>query len=122
MQLRIARLCLDCEEVYGLADTCPVCASTRYAFLSTWLPVEERRKWRGRAPQAPVPEPGVLNAVRRALARWFGDHEPATGYAGPRTRRSDDVPRLDFDDPANALPQNRLPHVSRPLAHDRKTR
>ena len=39
MQLRVARLCLDCEELHT-ESSCPVCASDRYAFLSNWLPVE----------------------------------------------------------------------------------
>jgi hypothetical protein len=42
MQLRVARLCLNCEEVHD-AQTCPLCASETYAFLKKWVPVEERR-------------------------------------------------------------------------------
>jgi hypothetical protein len=42
MQLRVARLCLDCEEVHD-AQTCPVCASESFAFLSRWIAVPERR-------------------------------------------------------------------------------
>jgi hypothetical protein len=43
MQLRRARVCLDCEEVHD-AQSCPVCASEAFAFLSNWVHVEERRK------------------------------------------------------------------------------
>ena len=43
MQLRIARLCLDCEELHN-AQTCPVCASESFAFLTRWVPAPERRK------------------------------------------------------------------------------
>jgi len=42
MQLRTARLCLDCEEVHD-AQQCPVCASESFAFLSRWIPAPERR-------------------------------------------------------------------------------
>ena len=42
MQLRIARLCLNCEEVHD-AQTCPLCASETFSYLKKWVPVEERR-------------------------------------------------------------------------------
>lgn len=49
MQLRVARLCLDCEEVHGELQ-CPICASDSFAYLSRWVPVEERRLPRSAAP------------------------------------------------------------------------
>jgi hypothetical protein len=42
MQLRVARLCLDCEEIHD-AQVCPVCASESFAFISRWIEVPERR-------------------------------------------------------------------------------
>jgi hypothetical protein len=42
MQLRVARVCLDCEEVHDAAQ-CPVCASETFAFLNRWVPSQERR-------------------------------------------------------------------------------
>jgi hypothetical protein len=42
MQLRTARLCLDCEEVHD-AQQCPTCASESFAYLTRWVPVPERR-------------------------------------------------------------------------------
>ena len=42
MQLRIARLCLDCDEVHA-AEHCPVCASEAFAYLTRWVPAPERR-------------------------------------------------------------------------------
>jgi hypothetical protein len=42
MPLRIARLCLDCENVHE-AQQCPVCASETFAFLTRWVPAPERR-------------------------------------------------------------------------------
>lgn len=42
MQLRNARLCLDCEEVHD-TQQCPVCASETFAFITRWVPAPERR-------------------------------------------------------------------------------
>src|SRR4051812_5057569 len=42
MQLRNARLCLDCEEVHD-AQRCPVCASEMYAPITRWVAAPERR-------------------------------------------------------------------------------
>jgi hypothetical protein len=40
MNLREARLCLDCEELHT-AEQCPQCASEAFAFLTRWLPSDE---------------------------------------------------------------------------------
>lgn len=76
MQLRAARLCLDCEELHD-AQQCPVCASETFAYLSRWVPAPERRaKPRLRStPQAITPRRvmagvGVLGAVAYAWTRW----------------------------------------------------
>src|ERR1043165_6698110 len=42
MQLHVARLCLDCQEVHA-QTRCPVCASESFAALSRWIPAQERR-------------------------------------------------------------------------------
>jgi hypothetical protein len=42
MQLRVARLCLDCEDVHD-GQQCPVCASETFAYLTRWVPAPERR-------------------------------------------------------------------------------
>jgi hypothetical protein len=42
MQLYVARLCLDCDEVYD-AQSCPVCGSEAFAYLTRWVPQPERR-------------------------------------------------------------------------------
>jgi hypothetical protein len=42
MQLRTARLCLDCEEVYD-AMVCPSCASETFTYITRWIPAPERR-------------------------------------------------------------------------------
>lgn len=68
MQLRNARLCLDCEEVHD-AHQCPACASETFAFITRWVPAPERR---GR-PRPPEPtRPEELQAYRLMLDR--GQH------------------------------------------------
>lgn len=37
MELRNARLCLDCEEVHG-EQQCPVCGSETFTFMTRWVP------------------------------------------------------------------------------------
>ena len=54
MQLRNARLCLDCEEVHdGLQ--CPICASETFAYVTRWVPIPEPRRPRPNdSPEAEV--------------------------------------------------------------------
>src|SRR6516165_9785650 len=66
MHLQEARLCLDCEELHT-SDTCPRCASDAFAFVTRWIPANERRV-RVRRPPPPPASP------RRS--RWL------TGAAG----------------------------------------
>jgi hypothetical protein len=64
MQLRFARVCLDCEEVHD-AQQCPVCASETFAFLTRWVPVDEQRRPR------PVPPQQSGDAAESAgTGRW----------------------------------------------------
>jgi len=42
MQLHVARLCLDCEDVHD-QPTCPQCSSESFAYISRWVPAPERR-------------------------------------------------------------------------------
>jgi hypothetical protein len=81
MQLRLARLCLDCEDVHD-SQQCPVCASESFAYLSRWVPTPERRS-QPRQPQEsrePANAPpskkqlvgyGVLGVGVVGLAQWF---------------------------------------------------
>ena len=55
MQLRSARLCLDCDEVHD-AQQCPQCASETFAFITRWVPVPER-------PDRPVKRPRAQEAA-----------------------------------------------------------
>lgn len=63
MQLRNARLCLDCEEVHD-APQCPVCASESFVFVTRWVPAPERRE-RPRVVEPSRPE--ELQAYRTLL-------------------------------------------------------
>lgn len=68
MQLRVARLCLDCEELHD-ANQCPVCASESFAFLTRWVPVDERRQTRRVAPRPVDPPPPPPSNAARWLRR-----------------------------------------------------
>jgi len=37
MQLRTARLCVNCEEVHNM-PACPGCGSENFAYLTRWVP------------------------------------------------------------------------------------
>ena len=115
MQLRIARLCLDCEELYA-GDHCPVCASERYAFLSRWLPSEERRRWRRPARRSTPAGRRYLTVVKRLLG-WSSDLDPVDTHGAPKTRASDFVPNLDFEEPAKE-PQKAAARTREPLKSD----
>ncbi len=117
MQLRVARLCLDCEELH-VADACPICASERYAFLSIWLPSEERRRWR-RPALAPAAAPNRLRRIQRAMARLLGFPEPIEPQPRLRTRASDRVPRLDFEAIAKEPAPSSTPLDPRPASAGR---
>ena len=70
MQLRVARLCLDCEEVHD-AQICPRCTSETFAFLSRWIQAPERRTQpRTENPNPPRQAPRV-EQVRPARGRWL---------------------------------------------------
>lgn len=62
MQLHTARLCLDCSEVHE-GQTCPVCGSESFAYISRWIPAPERR-----AKPRPAVEPPEAETYRRLLS------------------------------------------------------
>jgi hypothetical protein len=62
MQLHVARLCLDCQEVHD-ARTCPRCTSESFALLSRWIPAPERR-----AKPRPTADRDAVEAYRQLLA------------------------------------------------------
>src|SRR4051812_44592654 len=84
MQLRNARLCLNCEEIHAAAH-CPVCTSESFAYVSRWIPPDERRQ-EPRAAQATAPAPAPVTPARSArpapqpgAMRWV--KRGATGMA-----------------------------------------
>jgi hypothetical protein len=62
MQLRFARLCLDCEEVHD-AQRCPACASESFAYLSRWVQLPDSAIAPRRRPEAPA-DVERLDAIR----------------------------------------------------------
>ncbi len=89
MQLRVARLCLDCEELHT-GSRCPRCASTSCAYLTNWLPCEERRRFRGS--RAPVPQRvGRFRTFVQSIARRLRGQATRRALT---TRRTDAVPEL----------------------------
>jgi hypothetical protein len=70
MQLHVARLCLDCEEVHD-ERSCPRCTSESYALLSKWVPAPERRA-RVRPPVDP--QTNDVETYRQLLASDGRDH------------------------------------------------
>ena len=67
MNLRDARLCLDCEELHT-TEICPRCASEAFAFLAQWLPTEPVDD-DARPLPAPRP-PAPLTKRQDAEPRW----------------------------------------------------
>lgn len=91
MQLRSARLCLDCEELHE-DPQCPVCTSEAFVYITRWIPVDARRT-RKRAVPRPANAPRVSTFVKGgavglavlAAARWLL-HTPADAAGGGSAR------------------------------------
>jgi hypothetical protein len=64
MKLRIARLCLDCEEIHD-AQECPICASEAFAYLTRWVPVPDGGQRPTPAPTPVGPAPARVDRVKR---------------------------------------------------------
>jgi hypothetical protein len=95
MQLKIARLCLDCDEVHQ-SEHCPVCASEAFGYLTRWVPSPERRM-RPRPTNSPAadvyrelisPSPGAPKGIRLLARSALG--VTALGLAGWIWRRKTD--------------------------------
>ncbi len=67
MQLRTARLCLDCEEVHD-EYRCPACASDEFSYISRWVPVPGTRRGRPRVEREPPPELEAYREIVRGPA------------------------------------------------------
>ena len=77
MQLRTARLCLDCQEIHD-AQRCPACASETFAFISRWVPAPE-----GRTESRPAAPPPAAAVYRELL----GADEEERSKARPLLKR-----------------------------------
>jgi hypothetical protein len=71
MHLQEARLCLDCEELHT-DDRCPRCASDAFAFVTRWIPANERRIRSRR----PTPSSSTSSLSASTSSKWL------TGAAG----------------------------------------
>lgn len=77
MQLGVARLCLNCEEVHD-AQTCPTCASENYTYLTRWVPtakppVEQSQSSKRRVVLPTRTQRLIFgSAVLGVAAFWFG--------------------------------------------------
>jgi hypothetical protein len=85
MQLRTARLCLDCEEIHD-SQQCPSCASETFTFLTRWVPVPERSQARPRRLEESSPEAlqtyrELLNPQPPSSGRWRTISKGALGLA-----------------------------------------
>ena len=99
MQLRSARLCLDCEEIH-VDQQCPVCLSEAFVYLTRWVPAEERRTQRLPAATKVTPEKsavarwaqrGVVGlAVAAAAGRWWWEaNRPPASPDGEKGSRNE---------------------------------
>ena len=77
-----------------------MCASKRYAFLSKWLPVEERRRRRRSRDWPATATERRMMPIRKFFAGLFGNDEFGRPSGPPRTRASDHVPQFDLQPPA----------------------
>lgn len=120
MQLRVARLCLDCEELHD-AQQCPVCASDSFAYITRWVPAPEGRlRLRPKPPSseeltayatlagadAPPSKKGRL--LKRSVIGlsviglvgwiWKRSRKEADATSSPPTTRTERVPHLSAKD------------------------
>ena len=77
MQLRVARLCLDCEDVHD-SQQCPVCASETFVFLTRWVPAPERRM----QPRPPGEQRPRVNAAVPSRKKLVGYGMLGVGVVG----------------------------------------
>jgi hypothetical protein len=115
MQLRVARLCIDCEEIHD-AQMCPVCGSETFAFISRWIPAPERRR-RPRPPEPPdtvhtyhellspaAPSSGVARWLRRGAVGIAA--VTAVGWAWQRRSRAPSaIGSVEGEDGREMLPR-----------------
>jgi hypothetical protein len=100
MQLRTARLCLNCEEIHDTRE-CPICGSESFAYITRWIPAPERQEKPRPLPQNDAetyrqllsPEPveprgmrwvrrGALGLVAVSVGRWMWQRAGEAPRAG----------------------------------------
>ena len=104
MQLRSARLCLDCEELHE-EPQCPVCASEAFVYVTRWIPVDPRRTRKRTVPRPAPParvssfvKGGAVGLAVLATARWLlrdskgAAPEPTADPAGPSAANDHEPP------------------------------
>lgn len=102
MQLRSARLCLDCEELHE-DPQCPACASEAFVYLTRWVPVDNKRTRKRSTGRPPATTPRVSHIVKGgavglavlATARWLLRNPAGSASAPPLDPRDAAASRLD---------------------------
>jgi hypothetical protein len=102
MELRTAKLCLDCEEVHA-EQMCPVCASESFAYLTRWIPIadrpQERRSQPVRTPPVDAPpnktsirwaRRGAAGVVLVAISQWLWRNTRPVEWTESGTGQQDD--------------------------------
>ena len=113
MQLNVARLCLDCQEIHE-EDRCPVCTSEAFGFMTRWVKVEAQPT-RVPAHEKPTQRTSKVDSYRKIL-----NPQPQRSVAGRWLRKGGLVVAVGYLarwgwQIANA--QNRAPQES--LKNDR---
>lgn len=97
MQLRTARLCLDCEEIHE-EHQCPLCASEAFVYLTRWIPVDDRRPRRRSQRLAAPPrvsrivKGGAVGLAVLATARWLWRNPAASSQDAPASEDAEPGP------------------------------
>jgi len=67
VQLKTARLCLNCDEVHD-AQACPVCVSETFVYLTRWVPRSQPVTRRAMPPRVAATVPHRARAGSGALS------------------------------------------------------
>ena len=110
MQLREARLCLNCEEVHD-SHACPACASENFTYMTRWVPTGQHQK-----PERPVKTArpartaqrvmfgsAVLGVAAFYLGRWSNRARAKIEEAHARSGMKVMVPMIQFGTLPDAL-------------------
>ena len=81
MQLSVARLCLDCQEIHE-HDRCPVCTSEAFGFMTRWVKVD------GAAPGPTTPEHSAQRTSKADAYRRILSPAPKRSTSGKWLRKA----------------------------------